>query len=146
MYLKPELKELADNVNKTCMPTKLLAKAAKANSGCKDAYKACKGRLEDVNEVLSLCSPINSAESLTAAITSGVKNKEAGTKLQKKVATLLSARRLRRSTDASCSDFAEQVGVSYRSSLYFCICVFAPCNCVYTPKYVECGDSIRMVI
>ena len=109
MYLKPELKELADNVNKTCMPTKLLAKAAKANSGCKDAFKACKGRMEDVTAVQSLCSPANSADSLKAAIASGMKNKDAATKLDNKVATLLSGRRLQRSTKASCSDFAEKV-------------------------------------
>ena len=82
MYSKPEMKQLGDNVNSTCMPKELLTKATEANKNCKDAFKACKGRMEDVTTVQSLCSPTNSAESLKAAIKSGEQNKEAGTKLK----------------------------------------------------------------
>ena len=109
LWSKPDMTKLANSVNSTCMPKELLTKATEANKNCKDAFKACKGRMEDVTTVQSLCSPINSAESLKAAITSGEQNKEAGTKLKKTVASALSTRRLRRSTNASCSVFAEQV-------------------------------------
>ena len=110
MWLKPELKKLAENVNKTCMPTEVLKKATATNNKCKAAFKGCKGRMEDVTTVQSLCSPANSADSIKKEIAAGMNNKDAAKKVETKVnAVLKGGRRLRRSTNASCSAFAQQV-------------------------------------
>ena len=89
MWLKPELKKLAENVNKTCMPTEVLKKATETNNKCKAAFKGCKGRMEDVTTVQSLCSPANSADSIKKEIAAGMNNKDAAKKVETKVNAVL---------------------------------------------------------
>ena len=68
-------------VNRTCMPKELLTKAINANKPCKDAFKACEVEW-------NMCpSPNHSAPLPT--IEPGTKNKDAATRVDKKVDTVL---------------------------------------------------------